>query len=148
MFCVHIVYLWNTRTGIIFFITLLWVLLLSCCCVYGCMFGSVFVWQCVPEMAASSVACLCWHLHVKSCTSHADLAYDYCQSVCLSKDFYLYTFGHAWWLKHFICMNVHSDTVLTGKLGIKKSQVPRGRDWLTVCMFLDRKRMSLRLIFW
>lgn len=58
------------------FTGVLWVVLLHCSCV----FGYACVWQCVPEMAASSVACLCWQLDVKSCTRHAVLAHDWCES--------------------------------------------------------------------
>lgn len=53
---------------------------------------TVCVCQCVPEMAASSLACLCWHLHVKSCTGHAVVVDDCWESVDLFKGFPYLTF--------------------------------------------------------
>lgn len=93
--------LWDTVQKLACFIAVLWVALLGCWWACGYVSGSVFVWQCVPEMAASSVACLCWHLDVKSCTSHAVLAYDRCGSMGLSKGIYLYPFCCVSWLNHF-----------------------------------------------
>lgn len=48
------------------------------------------------------MACLCWHLDVKSCTAnHAVLAYDCCESIGLSEGIYPYTFGRVCCLNHF-----------------------------------------------